>query len=222
AGIYSVVVTDPCRAVTNSASLTILTTIGATALSSLTNCPVTSATFSTTPSGSGPYSFVWRKDGNILGGQTSSSFNIGSVSSGDVGTYSVTVSGACGSVTNSASLTVLVNAGATALTSLTNCPGTSATFSTTPLGSGPFSFVWRKDGNILSGQTGSSFSIGSVSAGDAGTYSVAVSGACGTVTNNASLTVLTSLGATALTSLTNCPGTAASFSTTPSGTGPYT
>src|SRR5207247_9961132 len=146
----------------------------------------------------------------------------GAVSSADAATYSVTVSGACGSVTNSASLTVLTTAGATALTSLTNCPGTSAIFSTTPSGTGPFSFVWRKDGNILSGQTSSSLSIGSVSSGDAGTYSVAVSGACGSVTNSGTLTVLTAVGATALTSLTNCPGTAASFSTTPSGTGPYT
>src|SRR5439155_11900396 len=123
-------------------------------------------------------------------GQTSSNFSIGSVSNADTGSYSVTVSGACGSVTNSATLTVLTNVSATSLTSLTNCPGTTATFSTTPSGTGPFSFVWRKDGNILSGQTTSSFSIGSVSAGDAGTYSVAVSGACSTVTNSATLTVL--------------------------------
>src|SRR5205814_10137448 len=105
--------------------------------------------FSTTPLGTGPFSFIWRKDGNILGGQTSSSFNIGSVSSGDVGLYSVIVGGACGSVTNSASLAVLTTVGATALTSLTTCPGASASFSTIPSGSGPYSFVWRKDGSTL-------------------------------------------------------------------------
>src|SRR5206468_5251249 len=142
-------------------------------------------------------------NGSILSGQTSSSFSIGSVSAGDAGTYSVTVSGACGSVTNSASLTVLTGVGATALVNQTNCPGTSATFSTTPQGSGPFSFVWRKDGNILSGQTGSSFSIGSVSAGDAGTYSVAVSGACGSITNSASLTEIASAACRGRASMTN-------------------
>src|SRR5205814_8401632 len=186
-----------------------------------TNCLGTAASFSTIPSGTGPFTFVWRKDGNVLNGQTSSNFNIGSVSSADAGTYSVAVSGACGSVTNSASLTVLTTVGASGLTSLTNCPGTSATFSTTPSGTGPFSFVWRKDGNILSGQTSSSLSIGSVSSGDAGAYSVAVSGACGSVTNSATLTVLTTVGATALSSLTNCPGASARFSTAPSGSGPY-
>src|SRR5439155_8373830 len=168
----------------------VLTNVRATSLTSLTNCPATTASFSTTPSGTGPFSFVWFKDGNILSGQTSSSLSIGSVSTGDPRTYSVAVSGACGSLTNSATLTVLTNVSATSLTSLTNCPGTTAAFSTTPSGTGPFSFVWRKSGNILSGQTSSTFSIGSVSNGDAGTYSVIVSGACRSVTNSATLTVL--------------------------------
>src|SRR5439155_1408371 len=130
------------------------------------------------------------------------SFSINSVSNADTGTYSVSVSGACGSVTNSAILSVRTNVSATGLTNLTQCPGTTATFSTAPLGSGPFSFVWRKNGNILSGQTGSSFSIGSVSNTDTGTYSVTVSGACGSATNTATLTVLTNVSATALTILT--------------------
>src|SRR5439155_703635 len=147
-------------------------------------------------------------------GQTSSNFSIGSVSNADTGSYSVTVSGACGSVTNSATLTVLTNVSATSLTSLTNCPGTSTSFSTTPSGTAPFSFVWRKNGNILSGQTSSSFSIGSVSSADSGTYSVIVSGACGSATNSATLTVLTNVSATPLTSLTNCPGNSVSFNTT--------
>src|SRR5206468_3632301 len=134
-------------------------------------------------SGTAPFSFIWQKDGNLLPTETNNSLMV-SASAVDAGTYSVTVNGACGSITNSATLTVLTNVSATSLTSLTNCPGTTATFSTTPSGTGPFSFVWRKDGNILNGQTSSSFSIGSVSAGNVGTYSVAVTGACGSLTNS--------------------------------------
>ena len=53
------------------------------------------------------------------------------MSAGDAGTYSVVVSGTCGNaVTNSATLTVNENVVvASAPVSLTNCPGTSASFS---------------------------------------------------------------------------------------------
>ena len=113
------------------------------------------------------------------------------VSAADAGTYSVVVSGACGNaVTNSASLTVNQNVVvASAPVSLTNCPGTSASFSVSATGTG-LSYQWYKGASALAGQTGSSLVLASVSATDAGTYSVVVSGVCGNaVTNSASLTV---------------------------------
>ncbi len=60
-----------------------------------------------------------------------------------------------------------------------------------------------------------------MSAADAGTYSVVVSGICGNaVTNSASLTVNQSVVVvSAPVSLTNCPGTSASFSVSATGTG---
>ncbi len=82
--------------------------------------------------------------------------------------YSVVVSGACGAaVTNSASLAVnrpvLV---ASAPVSLTNCPGTSASFSVNATGTG-LSYQWYKAGSALAGQTGSSLTLSGVSAADA-------------------------------------------------------
>src|SRR5439155_26307122 len=170
---------------------------------SQTNCPGTPAFFSTTPSGSGPFSFVWRKDGGLLSLETNNSLALPSVASTNAGSYSVTVSGACGSVTNSATLTVLSNVSATQLIGLTNCPGTTVTFSTTPSGSGPFTRVWRKDGNVLSSQTNNTLTLLSVTSASAGIYSVTVSGACGSVTNSGTLTVLTNVSATQLISTTN-------------------
>jgi len=55
----------------------------------------------------------------------------------------------------------------TAPVSLTNCPGTSASFSVTAIGTG-LSYQWFKGGSALSGQTGSSLILSSVSAADAG------------------------------------------------------
>src|SRR5258708_29131048 len=161
-------------------------------------------------------------NGTNLTGATNNAYSIPAVQAADAGSYCVQVTGNCTSVTNCATLTVLSNASATALTSLTNCPGTLAAFSTTPSGTGPFTYQWTRNGTNLAGATLSAYSITSVQATDAGSYCVQVTGNCTSVTNCATLTVLSNATATALTSLTNSPGTFAAFSTTPSGTGPFT
>ena len=205
---------------TNNAGLTVLTNVSATALTSLTNCPGTSATFSTVASGTGPFGYVWKKDGVLLAGATGSSFTTNNVSAASAGTYAVEVTGGCGSATNTANLTVSVPS-ATPLISQTNCPGTSATFSTTAGGIGPFSYVWKKDGVLLAGATGSSFTTNNVNAASTGTYTVEVTGACGSVTNSATLALSTVVNATAPASQTTCPGSSATFSTAASGGGPF-
>ena len=95
-------------------------------------------------------------------------------------TYSVVVSGTCGdAVTNSASLTVNQNVVVTsAPVSVTNCPGTSASFSVSATGTG-LSYQWYKGTSALPDQTGSSLVLANVSADDAGTYNVVVCGTCG-------------------------------------------
>jgi len=162
----------------------------ATAPVSLTNCPGTSATFSVNATGTG-LSYQWYKGGNALPGQTANSLVLANVSAADAGIYSVVVSGVCGNaVTNSASLTVNENVVvATAPVSLTNCPGTSATFSVNATGTG-LSYQWYKGGNALPNQTPTAWSLPICERGRRGIYSVVVSGICGNaVTNNASLTV---------------------------------
>ena len=71
------------------------------------------------------------------------------------------------------------------------------------------SYQWYKGGSALAGQTGSSLVLNNVSASDAGTYSVVVSGVCGNaVSQSASLTVNQNVVvASAPVSVTNCPGT---------------
>ena len=135
---------------------------------SVTNCPGSSASFSVSATGTG-LSYQWYKGGNALAGQTGSSLSLNNVSAADAGTYSVTVSGVCGSpVSQSASLTVNQNVVVvSAPVSLTNCPGTSASFSVNATGTG-LGYQWYNGTNGLTGQTNSSLVLSNVAAADAG------------------------------------------------------
>ena len=223
AGIYSVVVSGICgQAVTNSANLTVnQNVVLASAPVSVTNCPGTTASFAVSATGTG-LNYQWYKGGNVLAGQTGSSLVLANVSTSDAGTYTVVVSGTCGNaVTNSASLTVNQNVVvSSAPVSVTNCPGGSASFSVSATGTG-LSYQWYKGGNALAGQTSSSLDLNNVSASDAGTYSVTVSGMCGSqVSQSASLTVNQNVAVvSAPVSVTNCPGSSASFSVSATGAG---
>src|SRR5207249_6443402 len=121
----------------------------------------------------------------------------------------------CGNaITSSASLTVNQRVWVSSRpASVTTCPGTSASFSVTASGTG-LSYQWYKGNSALSGQTGSSLTLNSVSSGDAGIYSVVLSGTCGgSFSNSATLTVNENLVvSSAPASLTTCPGTDATFS----------
>src|SRR5206468_3090238 len=155
-----------------------------------TNCAGTTASFSVNATGTG-LTYQWYKGVNALSGQTGSSLVLNSVSATDAGTYTVVVSGTCGSsISNSATLTVNQSVTvSSAPISLTNCAGTTASFSVSATGTG-LTYKWYKGVNALSGQTGSSLVLNNVSASDAGIYTVVVSGTCGnSVTNSASLTV---------------------------------
>jgi hypothetical protein len=57
-------------------------------------------------SGGAPIVYQWGRNGTPLTGQTNDALTINSVGVNDAGTYYVVVSGACGSVTNTATLTV--------------------------------------------------------------------------------------------------------------------
>jgi RHS repeat-associated protein len=154
-------------------------------------CPGLSVMLDTTVSGTGPFSYVWSQNNSTLTGQNSSSLIITNASATNAGIYTVVVTAANNkSATNSTTLTVNSVVSATPLTSLTNVSGTMTTFNTTASGTGPYGYTWYKNGAVLAGQVTNSLTLNNVGAGDAGTYSVVVDGACGApVTNSATLIV---------------------------------
>src|SRR5439155_16663447 len=91
-----------------------------------------SGTFSTTPSGTGPFEFQWTHNGVESPGATNSTYTVGPVSPGDAGTYCVVVAGESNSVNNCDTLTANDPTTATGPNDMTLVTGDSGTFSTTP------------------------------------------------------------------------------------------
>src|ERR1017187_9349755 len=189
--------------------------VSATGPVSQTVCPGNSAVFSTAASGTPPYGYAWLKNGSTISGQTSSNLTLANVSASDAATYSVIVSGAMGTVTNSAILTVNVPVTVTAApVNQTSMAGGNATFSVTASGTG-LSYQWLFNGSVIWGS--SSLTLNNVTHSQAGVYTVILAGTCGNVTNSATLTVnvpvATKLVVTQQPSPTATAGTA--FSTQP-------
>ena len=180
-----------------------------------------SVTFTSAASGSPAPTYQWRKDGTNIAGATNTSFTIASVTAGDAGTYTVMATNSAGSATsNGATLTVTAAATAPAFTtqpaSQTVTAGGSVTFTAAASGSPTPTYQWRKDGTNITGATNTSFTIASVTAGDAGTYTVTATNSAGSATSNgATLTVTAAAVAPTLTTqpanLTVNAGDAATF-----------
>ena len=225
---YTVVVGNSVGSVTSSvATLTVLLPPSIlTPPQSLTVNSGASASFSVTATGTAPLTYQWVKGTANITGATSSTYTIPSVSASDAASYSVVVGNAAGSVTSaSATLTVVVPPSITAQPqSLTVNSGASASFSVTATGTGPLTYQWVKGTANITGATSSTYTIPSVSASDAASYSVVVGNAAGSVTSSsATLTVVAPPAITAQPqSLTANSGASASFSVTATGTAPLT
>ncbi len=227
AATYDVVVTGTCgNATSSAATLTVNAATGVSSQpSSQTICAGAPASFSVTASGTGPFTYQWRKNGSNIGGATSSTFSIASVAASNAGSYDVVITGSCGTATSSAA-TLTVNAVTSIATQPVNqtvCAGSPASFTVAATGTGPFTYQWRKNGSNIAGATNSTYGIAAATAGDASSYDVVVTGTCGTATSNAAmLTVNAATGiATQPLSQTVCPSAPASFSVAASGTGPF-
>jgi autotransporter-associated beta strand protein len=156
-----------------------------------TVCQGTTATFTVTANGTPAVAYQWRFGGTDLPNQTNATLMITNAQAASAGNYDVVVTNELGTATSgAATLAVNPSTTATPLVSVTNaCPGTAVAFSTTAGGTGPFTYVWRKDGGAPLGETTSTLTIAAAATTDAGTYCVEVTGACGSVTNCATLTI---------------------------------
>jgi len=130
-------------------------------------CEGGTATFSTTASGPGPFTFVWKKGATVLnngdlggratissGGNTST-LSISNVQSSDADTYTVEATGSCNTASQTATLSINPPTTTTDPADATGCQGATAGFSTTAGGTGPFHYAWTLDGSPFNGDSAS-------------------------------------------------------------------
>ena len=163
---------------------------------------------------------------NFISGVATATFTAGA----SPGPASVDVTGSNQTVT--ANLTIDTNQ-TTDPADQVVCEGQTATFTTTASGPGTTTFVWKKGATVLNngdlggrvtitnGTNTSTLTITGTVASDSDTYTVEATGECNTAPQSATLTVNAATHTTDPADQTVCQGTDAHFSTTASGTGPF-
>jgi hypothetical protein len=121
AGTYSVYIERinsvlGCKSDTATGTLTVNPATTATDLTPAVRCvDGADVVFSTTAGGTGPFIYVWKKGTDVIIGATTNSYTVaGPITIAQAGTYTVEVTGACGMVQKSATLTVNPNSTADA------------------------------------------------------------------------------------------------------------
>ncbi|MBX9736372.1 MAG: immunoglobulin domain-containing protein [Phycisphaerales bacterium] len=210
----------PCTNTSSAASLTVRTLAGISSQPAGEGpCVGGSFTPSVTASGTGPFTYQWRRgttnlaNGGRISGATSPNLTISGVVAGDAAfNYNCVVTGPCNSVTSSNCILLVFSPHAISSqpASLSRCVGESASFTVGFTGS-PSSFQWRRgttnltNGGNISGANLDVLTINPVTPGDdASNYNCVITGSCAaTVTsNNVDLNVQSPAGFTAYSSST--------------------
>ena len=204
AGNYTAVVTNTFGSTTSAAaSLAVTTTpLPPTVIApSITQAPTNrsvatgaSATFAVVAAGTAPFTYQWRKNGVTIVGASAATYSIASAAVADAGSYSVVVTNSAGAITSTAAILEVAAPAppviATPPAAQTVGQGEAATFTVVASGAGPFTYQWRKNGVVLPSATAATLSWSVLSAADAGSYTVVVTGPGGSVTSgSASLVV---------------------------------
>ncbi|MBX7154753.1 MAG: immunoglobulin domain-containing protein [Bacteriodetes bacterium] len=202
-GSYRVVVssTSPCSQ-SNNSNVAVVGVFTAASIAtqptvtpSNSRCLGDAFTLSASGAGSG-VQYQWRLNSTNITGATNSTYSVTSATLSDYGTYDIVVSNTCNSVTSNTivvSQTTPTSITTQPVASTTLCPGQTYNVSVVAAGAS-LTYQWQKlNGAVwsnISGATSTSFSIASVTATDAASYRVNVTGTCGTVTSgNAVLNV---------------------------------
>ncbi len=206
---YSVTVGGTCGTATSgSVGLTVnpVTTITTQPAASTTQCAGTTVNLSVAATGTGSFAYQWKKggvnvtNGGNIAGATSATLSISSATTADAGNYTVviTATGGCGTNPVTSNTSVLnINPNTTITTqpsSVSNCSGSTVSFTVAATGSGTLTYQWKKGSTAISGAISATLTLTNISAANVGSYTCVVTGSCNSVTSNAA-TLAISAGA---------------------------
>ena len=191
AGSYDVVVTNPVGSVTCTPATLVFNDpiVIVTHPQGAVLNPGASVTLTVGATGTGPFSYQWRKDGRIIEKANAASYPVSNVLAASAGLYDVVVTNISNSATSNAA-EIKVNIPVSILVqpvSLSVNPGEAANFSVTAAGTPDLTYQWRKNGVPIGGANTATFSVQAASLADAGKYDVVVSNIVGPVTSLAAV-----------------------------------
>ena len=185
AGMYKAVATA-ASAVNISASANVeLSLYAATQITSgLSNtkvCDGTKATMSVTAVGGGNMTYQWKKDGQNIAGATSATYEIASMTSADAGDYTVEATGACGTVSSTATVAFSTKPTIVVAKPVVDAKtGDKIVLTINANEDGATSYKWFFNGTEIPGATTNEFVKFNASNADAGKYYCEVTNLCGT------------------------------------------
>ena len=194
-GLYSVAATNNFNSVTSRFAVLIVGNVVPQLSGPFDQTVIqgNSATFSATVLLANPApTFQWQTNGVDVAGATSTSLTLNNVQYAALNnaTISIIASNAGGSITNKATLTVIVPPVITPqLTNITVNAGDTASFVSGATGFPAPGLQWYKNGTSLSGQNGGTLTINNAQGSDIATYMLVATNAAGATTNSAKLTV---------------------------------
>ena len=202
AGSYTVEIVGGCNTVTSAAA--VLTVNDLTAITTqpvgFTQCQGTAASISVTGTGAGTLTYQWYNGSTAI--NTTDAINFTALALSDAGSYTVDVTGTCGTVTSSA-VTIAVDP----LTAITTqplggaiCEGGNGALSVAATGSGTLSYQWYVGTTLIPGATADNLPVTNIALINAGDYTVQVTGGCNTVTSAIATVVVNPLPIATLTS----------------------
>ncbi len=230
AATYTVSIANSCAATVTSSNAVVvvnaLPSISTQPTASTTICAGAAISLSVAATGTG-LTYQWKKDGVDISTATSSSYSVSSTTAdaASTSTYTVVVTGTCSPAVTSGNAVVIINAlpsiTTQPVTSTTLCAGATISLSVAATGTG-LTYQWKKGGVDIGSATASTYVLSTSVVGDAGTYSVLVSGTCAptVLSGNAVVVVnaLPSISTQPVTSTTACEGVPINLSVVATGT----
>ena len=214
AGSYSVMVSNILGSVLSSEAT--LTMLGAVTITNQpagsTNNAGDTVSFTVGATGTAPLSYQWYKNGTNallnsghISGSTNATLTLTNVLGADAGQYSVLISNVVGVVSSfNATLVVMDPIITSQPASVVQNAESTVQFSVGAYGTMPLGYQWLKNGVVLSdvgnisGSATSNLMLSTVSPGNAGAYSVAVTNVFGSVTSSPAILTVNPLPLTVM------------------------